>query len=153
MAVSGVITGLATRAFAGEAAFADEALEEGGDAVGREGPFEGEADIFVGHGVVVGKEGGEALVDVGFLSIESLTKGNLVDAERQSLGQQLTVGLEVNPCDADITTMIAAVLHLYLALEREAEGTDARQRDGIAFLHLVEHHALQIAQRVLQLTR
>lgn len=144
----GAIAGLAAGADADEAAFADETLEEGADAVGREGPVEGEADILVRHGVVGGKESGEALVDVILFGLESLAIGHLADLESLDFGQQLAVGLEVDACDMDITTVVVAVLHLNLAFEGEAEGTDAGQVDGVAFLQFVEHDALKIAQRM-----
>ena len=64
MTVCGAVAGLATVANADESAFADETFEEGTDAVGRECPVEGKAYIFVCYGVVVGKEGGEALLYV-----------------------------------------------------------------------------------------
>ena len=148
MAGGGAIAGLAAGADADEAAFADEAFEEGADAVGCEGPVEGEADILVGHGVVGGKEGGEALLDVILFCVESLAIRDLADLESLDFGQQLAVGLEVDACDMDITTVVVAVLHLDLAFEGEAEGADAGQVDGVALLQFVEHDALKIAQRV-----
>ena len=144
----GAVAGLAAGADADEAAFADEAFEEGADAVGGEGPVEGEANIFVRHGVVGGKEGGEALLDVILFRVESLAIRDLADLESLDFGQQLAVGLEVDACDMDITTVVVAVLHLDLAFEGEAEGADAGQTDGVAFLQFVEHDALKIAQRM-----
>lgn len=87
MAGGGAIAGLAAGADADEAAFADEALEEGTDAVGRERPVEGEANIFVRHGVVGGKEGGEALLDVIFFRVKGLAIRYLADLEILDFGQ------------------------------------------------------------------
>lgn len=148
MAGGGAIAGLAAGADADEAAFADEALEEGTDAVGCEGPVEGEADILVRHGVVGGKESGEALVDVILFGLECLAIRDLADLKFLDFGQQLAVGLEVDACDMDITTVVVAVLHLDFAFEGEAEGADAGQVDGVALLQFVEHDALKIAQRM-----
>ena len=153
MAGGGAVVGLAAVADADEAAFADEALEEAADAVGRERQLEGVADIFVRDGVVVGEESCETLVDLVVLGVEDLAVGGLVDRETLDLGQQLAVGLEVNAADVNIATVIVAVLHLDLALERETEGADAGQRDGIALLHFVEHDALQKIQRMCQFSR
>ena len=86
MAGGGAIAGLAAGADADEAAFADEALEEGTDAVGCEGPVESEADIFVRHGVVGGKEGGEALHDVVFFRVEGLAIRYLADLKFLDFG-------------------------------------------------------------------
>ena len=83
MPCGSAVAGLAAGAFTEEATFSNEALEERGDAVGREGPFECVAYIFVGDDVVVGKEGGETLVDVGFLGVESLTVRLLLYLELQ----------------------------------------------------------------------
>ena len=87
MAGGGAIAGLAAAADADEAAFVDEAFEEGADAVGRERPVEGEADIFLGYGVVAGKEGGEALLDVIFFRVKGLAIRYLADLEILDFGQ------------------------------------------------------------------
>ena len=153
MAGGGAIAGLAAVADADEAAFADEALEEGADTVGREGQLEGITDVFVRDGLVVGKEGSEALVDVILFRVECLSEGYLADLEFLDFRQQLAVGLEVDADDVDIATVIVAVFHLDLAFEGEPEGADTWQVDGVAFLHFVEHDALQIAQSMYQFSR
>lgn len=147
---SGTVAALTPGAFTKEAAFADKALEERGDAVGREGPFKGEADILMGDGVALGEEGGEALVDVIGISVEGLAEWRLIDLEVLDFGEQFRVGLEVDVADVDVATVVIAVLYLNLAFDGEAEGADAWQRDGVALLHLVKHDALQVAQCVLQ---
>ena len=87
MAGGGAVAGLAAAADADEAGFADEALEEGADAVGRERPVEGKADILLGYGVVAGKEGGEALLDVIFFRVKGLAIRYLADLEILDFGQ------------------------------------------------------------------
>ena len=153
MTGGGAVAGLGAVADADEAAFADEALEEAGDAVGREGQLEGEADVLVGDGLVVGEEGGEALLDVFVVGADGLAVGYLVDIESLDAGQQLAVGLEVDAGDVDIATVVVAVFHFDVALEGEAEGADAGERDGVALLHLVEHDAAQVVQRVCEFSR
>lgn len=114
MAGSGAVAGLGSVADADEAAFANEALKEGGDAMWSERPFEGEAYIFTSHGIVVGEESRETLLYVIVVCVKRLAIRLLVDIKLPDFRQQFTVGLEVHPSHTDIAAMVVAVLHIYI---------------------------------------
>lgn len=137
VAGNGAVAGLATCAFAGETTFADEAGEEVGDAVGREGKFEGIADIAVGDGVLRGEEGGESLFDISILDVESHAVWFLIHLETLDFLKEFMVGLEVDAGNVNVLAVIEAVAQFHVAFKGKPEGADTRQADGITFLHLM----------------
>lgn len=153
VAWNGAVTGLATSAFAGETAFADETLKEVGDAVGREEKVEGIADIPMRDTVVNGKEGGKATLYVRFFYVKGLAIRDLTHLEVPNALEQVAVGLENDASYMDVLAVVIAISDFNVTLQREAESTNPRQVHSVAFLHLMKHHALGIVESMSQLTR
>ena len=76
---------LGAAALTDEATVVDEAVQEGGDAVAGQGLFEGEGDITMGDGFLLGKEFCEACMDLIFFYMERHAVGHLVHFESANL--------------------------------------------------------------------
>ena len=155
LCASPAVACLGTLALLDEATFANETLEEGGDATAGEGELESIGDVFVRDGFFLGKEGGKTLFHFFVLDIESHSVGHLVHFETSCLLQQLAVWLKEDVADAHVAAVveihIVAAFDGDVALQGETEGADAGQTDGVALLHLMQHHTPQRVQRTQQL--
>ena len=153
VAWNGAVTGLATCAFAGETAFADETLKEIADAVGREEKIKGIADVPMRNRIVNCKEGGKTTLYVRFFHVKGLAIRNLAHLEVPNTLEQVAVRLENDASYMDVLAAVIAFSDFNVALQRKAESTNPGQVHSVAFLHLVKHHALGFVESMSQLTR
>ena len=144
------VSRLGAFAFTNEAAFFDKAAQQRTNATIAQGLFEGDGDVFVRDGFFAGKQFNEACLDVCSFCLNCLTQRHLPDLEALRFLQQLTVGTEVQTIDADVFPVIAAVLHLDVALHGNSESADSGQCDRITLLELMNHDTLYGVERSQQ---
>lgn len=128
---------LAAASFSDETPVGDEAGEDVGEAVTRDGAVEGMIEVGTSDGVLAGEEGAQGGVYLLFGDDRPHGQRILIHLEATQVGQQVLIRRETDAIDMDVAPHVLAILLHHPTAERQREGAESRQVDGRAVAHHV----------------
>lgn len=129
-----MIACLRSPTLADEATLAYELGEQTGDPIACQGLIKGSGNVMVSNRVAMSKKPSETRFYLRIIYMESLSKRYLLHTKPTHLRQQLAVGGELESVNVNASAVVIAILHLNVALQREAERADEREGYSIASL-------------------